>query len=78
MCQRATTQMLESFEQQHADEFQRVLDLLAKEQKAELAAERARKQVLEAQKEVEKSQKKNILQATSSRTRSFLDKMQLF
>ena len=72
LCQRATTQMLESFEQQHADEFQRVLDLLAKEQKAELAAERARKQVLEAQKEVEKSQKKKYIASYKLKDAEFL------
>lgn len=72
LCQRATTQMLESFEQQHAEEFQRVLDLLAKEQKAELAAERARKQVLEAQKEVEKSQKKKYIASDKLKDAEFL------
>lgn len=72
LCQRATTQMLGSFEQQHADEFQRVLDLLAKEQKAELAAERARKQVLEAQKEVEKSQKKKYIASDKLKDAEFL------
>lgn len=72
LCQRATTQMLESFEQQHTDEFQRVLDLLAKEQKAELAAERARKQVLEAQKEVEKSQKKKYIASDKLKDAEFL------
>ena len=72
LCQRVTTQMLESFEQQHADEFQRVLDLLAKEQKAELAAERARKQVLEAQKEVEKSQKKKYIASDKLKDAEFL------
>lgn len=72
LCQRATTQMLESFEQQHADEFQRVLDLLAKEQKAELAAERARKQVLEAQKEVENSQKKKYIASDKLKDAEFL------
>ena len=72
LCQRATTQMLESFEQQHADEFQRVLDLLAKEQKAELAAERARKQVLEAQKEIEKTQKKKYIASDKLKDAEFL------
>lgn len=72
LCQRATTQMLENFEQQHAEEFQRVLDLLAKEQKAELAAERARKQVLEAQKEVEKTQKKKYIASDKLKDAEFL------
>lgn len=61
LCQRATTQMLEEFEYRHGDEFQRILELLTKELKAEQAAERARKQVLEAAKEVEKNQKKKVI-----------------
>ena len=60
LCQRATTQMLEDFERKHKDEFEKVLELLTKELKAEAAAERARKQVLEAVKDVEKNQKKKV------------------
>ena len=59
-CQRATTQMLEDFERKHSDEFQKILDLLMKEVKAEQAAERARKQVLESEKEVLNASKKGI------------------
>lgn len=57
LCQRATTQMLEEFELRHKDEFDKIIDLLTKELKAEAAAERARQQVLNAAKEVEKNQK---------------------
>lgn len=59
-CQRATTQMLEDFERKHNDEFQKILDLLMKEVKAEQAAERARKQVLESEKEVLNASKKGV------------------
>lgn len=60
LCQRATTQMLEDFELKHRDEFDKILELLTKELKAEIAAERARKQVLEATKDIEKNQKKKV------------------
>ena len=60
LCQRATTQMLEDFERKHNDEFSKILELLTKELKAEAAAERARKQVLEAVKDVEKNQNKKV------------------
>lgn len=60
LCQRATTQMLEDFETKHRDEFEKILELLTKELKAELAAERARKQVLEATKDIEKNQKRKV------------------
>lgn len=62
LCQRATTQMLEQFENRHNDEFRKILELLTKELKAEVAAERARQQVLKAEKEfADTKQKRRIL-----------------
>ena len=58
LCQRATTQMLETFELRHNDEFKKVLELLTRELKAEVAAENARKKVLESEKEVINASKK--------------------
>ena len=72
LCQRATTQMLEEFEYRHGDEFQRILELLTKELKAEAAAERARKQVLEAVKDVEKNQKKKAFASDKLKDAEFL------
>lgn len=60
ICQRATKQMLEEFEIKHKDEFDKIVELLTKEVKAEVAAERARQQVLNAAKEVEKNQKRKV------------------
>ena len=72
LCQRATTQMLEEFEYRHGDEFQKILELLTKELKAEQAAERARKQVLEVVKDVEKNQKKKIFASDKLKDAEFL------
>lgn len=72
LCQRATTQMLEEFECRHGDEFQRILELLTKELKAEAAAERARKQVLEAAKDVEKNQKRKAFASDKLKDAEFL------
>lgn len=72
LCQRATTQMLEEFEYRHNDEFQKILELLTKELKAEQAAERARKQVLEAVKDVEKNQKKKVFASDKLKDAEFL------
>jgi len=72
LCQRATTQMLEDFERRHPDEFNKVVELLTKEMKAEAAAERARKQVLEAGKEVEKNQKKKVFASDKLKDAEFL------
>lgn len=72
LCQRATTQMLEQFEIRHNDEFKKVLELLTKELKAEQAAERARKQVLEATKDIEKNQKKKVFSSDKLKDAEFL------
>lgn len=72
LCQRATTQMLEDFERKHSDEFQKILDLLLKEVKADAAAERARRQVLEAGKEVEKNQRKKVFASDKLKDAEFL------
>ena len=61
LCQRATTQMLEDFERKHSDEFQKILDLLLKEVKADVAAERARQAILNHEKEQKANEKKKLL-----------------
>ena len=72
LCQRATTQMLEDFEKKHKDEFEKVLELLTKELKAEAAAERARRQVLETTKDIEKNQKKKVFASDKLKDAEFL------
>ena len=72
LCQRATTQMLETFELRHNDEFKKVLELLTRELKAEVAAENARKQVLEATKDIEKNQKKKVFSSDKLKDAEFL------
>lgn len=72
LCQRATTQMLEEFERRHKDEFDKILELLTKEMKAEAAAEKARKQVLEAAKDIEKNQKKKVFASDKLKDAEFL------
>lgn len=72
MCQRATTQMLEEFENRHNDEFTKILELLTKELKADAAAERARKKILEAGKEIEKNQKRKVFSSDKLKDAEFL------
>lgn len=72
LCQRATTQMLEDFERKHKDEFDKVLELLTKEMKAEAAAERARKQVLDAAKDIEKNQKRKVFASDKLKDAEYL------
>ena len=72
LCQRATTRMLEEFELRHKDEFEKILELLTKELKAEVAAEKARKQVLEATKDIEKNQTKKVFASDKLKDAEFL------
>ena len=72
LAQRCTTQMLEDFARRYPSEFDQIVDLLTKELKAERAAERARKQVLEASKEIEKNQKKKVFASDKLKDAEFL------
>lgn len=72
LCQRATTQMLEEFELKHKDEFDKIVELLTKELRAEAAAERARKQVMEATRDIEKNQKKKVFASDKLKDAEFL------
>ena len=72
LAQRATGKMLDDFSRRHVSEFESILELLTKELKAERAAERARKQVLEASKEIEKNQKKKVFASDKLKDAEFL------
>ena len=72
LAQRCTTQMLDDFSRRFPAEFDQIIELLTKELKAERAAERARKQVLEASKEIEKNQKKKVFASDKLKDAEFL------
>lgn len=72
LCQRAAKQMLENFELQHTAEFQKILEILTKEVKAEKAADRARKQILDAGREIEKNQKRKVFASDKLKDAEFL------
>ena len=72
LAQRATGQMLDEFSRRYVNEFDSIIELLTKELKAERAAERARKQVLEASKEIEKNQKKKVFASDKLKDAEFL------
>lgn len=55
------TEAIKDFVLKHKDEFDKIVEILVKEKKAEAAAERARKQVLDNEKEQAKIQKTKIL-----------------
>lgn len=72
LAQRCTTQMLDDFSRRYPGEFDQIVELLTKELKAERAAEKARKQVLEASKEIEKNQKKKVFASDKLKDAEFL------
>lgn len=72
LCQRSTTKMLSDFEAQHKSEFDKIIELLTTAIKAEAAAERSRQQVLNAQKEVEKNNKKKVFASDKLKDAEFL------
>ena len=72
IAQRAAGAGLEEFTRKKANEFQIITDFLAKERRAEQAAERARRQVLEAVKDIEKNQKKKMFASDKLKDAEFL------
>lgn len=68
----AISNALKEFSVKRRAEFEKVLDLLEKLTKAERAAERARKQVLEAAKDVEKNQKRKVFASDKLKDAEFL------
>ena len=66
------TEAIKDFVKQHKDEFDKVVEMLTKEKKAEMAAERARKQVLEASKDIEKNQKRKVFASDKLKDAEFL------
>lgn len=68
----AITLALRDFASRRRDEFNKIVLYLEKLQKADAAAERARKEVLEATKEIEKNQKRKVFSSDKLKDAEFL------
>ena len=68
----AISSALKDFVYRRKEDFEKVIELLNKIQKAEAAAERARKQVLDVVKDVEKNQKKKVFASDKLKDAEFL------
>ena len=68
----AISNALKEFQSKRKDDFDKVIELLSKIAKAEAAAERARKQVLDATKDIEKNQKKKVFASDKLKDAEFL------
>ncbi len=65
---------IKDFVARHKNEFDKIVEVLTKEKKAEAAAERARQQVMGAVKDVEKNQKKKVFQSDKLKDAEYLGK----
>ena len=72
LAQRVTGQMLNDFMNRRPNDFKAVVDMITQERKAEAAAERARRQVMEAVKDIEKNQKKKMFASDKLKDAEFL------
>ena len=72
IAQRATGIALDTFMNRRPNDFKAVMDALATERKAEQAAERARRQIMEAAKSVERDQKKKVFASEKLKDAEFL------
>ena len=72
IAQRATGIALETFMNRRPNDFKAVMDALTMERKAEQAAERARRQIMEAAKSVERDQKKKVFASEKLKDAEFL------
>ena len=68
----AISNALKEFHIKRKADFQKVIELLTKVEKAEAAAERARRQVLETTKDIEKNQKKKVFASDKLKDAEFL------
>ena len=68
----AITGCLKDFFRRRETDFSKVVEILTKINKAEIAAEKARRQVLEAGKEVEKNQRKKVFASDKLKDAEFL------
>ena len=72
MASNCFTNALKQMNIKYKEEFDSIVELLKKIAKAEAAAERARKQVLEAAKDIEKNQKKKVFASDKLKDAEFL------
>lgn len=72
MASNCFTNALKQMKLKYSEEFETIVELLKKVAKAEAAAERARRQVMEATKDIEKNQKKKVFSSDKLKDAEFL------
>ncbi len=66
------TEAIKNFVNIHNDEFNKIIELLKRDQKAEAAADKARAKILQASNEIEKNQKKKVFASDKLKDAEFL------
>lgn len=66
------TEAIKDFALRNKEDFEKIVEVLEKDKKAEAAAARARKQVLEATKDIEKNQKKKVFASDKLKDAEYL------
>lgn len=66
------TEAIKDFAIKHKDEFDKIIELLKRDQKAEQAADKARAKILQASNEVEKNQKRKVFASDKLKDAEFL------
>ena len=72
MASNCFTNALKQMKSKYSEEFESIVELLKKVAKAEAAAERARRQVLDATKDIEKNQKRKVFSSDKLKDAEFL------
>ena len=68
----AISEALKDFYKKRPNEFQQVVEMIIKTQKAEVAAEKARKQILEATKDIDNAQKRKVFNTDKLKDAEYL------
>ena len=68
------TEAIKDFANNHKDEFNKIIEILNRDRKAELAADKARLKVLQATNEIEKNQKRKVFASDKLKDAEFLGK----
>ena len=66
------TEAIKDFAIKHKDEFDKIIELLKRDQKAEQAADKARAKILQASNEIEKNQKRKVFASDKLKDAEFL------
>lgn len=72
LAQKATKDAMDNFHRQNIHEYNKIIEVLSKTEKAERAAERAREAVMQATKQIDKAQNRKVIDPTKLKDAEYL------